>query len=326
MYRYCCCGRVISKKSSRITSGSMQTLSAVLCHADLERATCSCLWQRGYSICFGQKNGANFANLRQSGLLSLLDTLMTPQEQYGGLLFLFCCLFCSFYIGVCGHHDRVYWMEFFQSTKMSLKPESTWWWAENAPHRKKNSAASKYLVSINALEKSLYEPTALHWRLAIKQGQMGFITHLLMCPINRTIPASMRKAPSLLSFSTDSCSSLGWGMVRSLMFKAPWRWKKQTKKGGYENIFPILSPQQDIPPPKHVVEYFALFELFIVYKSKQVSMSLPKMFAAHQFSTSNIPFLIKKHKTKPKWCPFCQLWNFTKTEVTQQPPRSHLIS
>lgn len=38
---------------------------------------------------------------------------------------------------------------------------------------------------------------------------------------NRTIPASMRKAPSLLSFSTDSCSTLGCGIVRSLMFKAP---------------------------------------------------------------------------------------------------------
>lgn len=36
-----------------------------------------------------------------------------------------------------------------------------------------------------------------------------------------TEPASMRKAPSRFSFSTDSCSTLGWGTVRSLMFKAP---------------------------------------------------------------------------------------------------------
>lgn len=44
-----------------------------------------------------------------------------------------------------------------------------------------------------------------------------------------TVPASMRKAPSLLSFSTESCSSLGWGMVRSLTFNAPWQFTKQHK-------------------------------------------------------------------------------------------------
>lgn len=39
----------------------------------------------------------------------------------------------------------------------------------------------------------------------------------------------MRKAPSLLSFSTDSCSTLGWGTVRSLMFKAPWEERKRNR-------------------------------------------------------------------------------------------------
>lgn len=46
---------------------------------------------------------------------------------------------------------------------------------------------------------------------------------------HHTVPASMRKAPSLLSFSTESCSSLGWGMVRSLTFNAPWQFTKQHK-------------------------------------------------------------------------------------------------
>lgn len=41
----------------------------------------------------------------------------------------------------------------------------------------------------------------------------------------------MRKAPSLLSFSTESCSSLGCGMVRSLMFNAPWQFTKQNECG-----------------------------------------------------------------------------------------------
>ena len=52
--------------------------------------------------------------------------------------------------------------------------------------------------------------------------------------MNRTIPASMRKAPSLLSFSTDSCSNLGWGMVRSLMFKAPLGFRKNNKEDDLE--------------------------------------------------------------------------------------------
>lgn len=78
------------------------------------------------------KHGANFAILRWSGLLNLLDTLLTPQEQCGGLLFLSCCLFYFFILEYVATMF-VYWIEFFQSTKlwkscldykMSQKPEA----------------------------------------------------------------------------------------------------------------------------------------------------------------------------------------------------------
>jgi hypothetical protein len=45
-----------------------------------------------------------------------------------------------------------------------------------------------------------------------------------------TEPASMRKAPSLLSFSTDNCWTLGWGMVRSLTFRAPCGGRRRGEK------------------------------------------------------------------------------------------------
>lgn len=44
-----------------------------------------------------------------------------------------------------------------------------------------------------------------------------------------TEPASMRKAPSLLSFSTESWRTGGWGMVRSLMLSAPWELSRRLK-------------------------------------------------------------------------------------------------
>lgn len=44
-----------------------------------------------------------------------------------------------------------------------------------------------------------------------------------------TEPASMRKAPSLLSFSTESWRIGGWGIVRSLMLSAPWEMKQKIK-------------------------------------------------------------------------------------------------
>lgn len=44
-----------------------------------------------------------------------------------------------------------------------------------------------------------------------------------------TEPASMRKAPSLLSFSTESWRTGGWGTVRSLALSAPWEWSRRVK-------------------------------------------------------------------------------------------------
>lgn len=44
-----------------------------------------------------------------------------------------------------------------------------------------------------------------------------------------TEPASMRKAPSLLNFSTESWRMGGWGMVLSLILRAPWRRKQRVR-------------------------------------------------------------------------------------------------